>query len=563
MTSRPFSFVAASLRSPRRLAVAVAAAALLTAGPVALAADASSSDDTTYIVNGLASNTFAHLDMQAGAQTLNAFNIFGYDRLVAYGPGNRGGSVVDIYPYLAKSWVVKPKSVTFKVRTDVKCQDGSPMTPLVVLNSFKRLITVPKQTNFLIRYFGPGPYSLSADRFKGTFTFRTATPYRGLLDGFAHFGSGIVCPSGLKALESDPHALEKATYGSGPYKVDTFQPGVQLVFKRWSGWKWGPGGTSFTRDVKGGSKPMPETVIYRPNTDPTTNANQIIAGEINSIATGADRANLPRLLADKDLIHYRARGYTAWPIIYNMFPGHPTTDLNVRKALSYAFDCSAYNQAVFGGLRICTPSIWTPGTTCFNPEIAKKYAPGFSIAKARQALQSGGYTFNSEGLAVKGGKTLDITLLTTSVLFPGAGELLADWYKQAGFNVTLHNYSLSQWQVDLFGGKFDVMASAGDSDYLPNALYGGLPYFTGKTPTEGGSNFGNVGDHDPAVATAVRVMYQKVGKAACPYADTIARIYLEKAYAIGTAADVNDLFYRGWTQIPWYEQPEPWMLRKA
>ena len=49
-----------------------------------------------------------------------------------------------------------------------------------MLDAFKSLIERPKLTNFLSNYFGAGPYAVAVDAKRGTFTFRTGTPYRPL-----------------------------------------------------------------------------------------------------------------------------------------------------------------------------------------------------------------------------------------------------------------------------------------------------------------------------------------------------------------------------------------------
>src|SRR5258708_34889412 len=59
------------------------------------------------------------LDPQRYQGAGNALIEAAYDRLVAVGPtGN-------LVPYLATSWTITPTSVTFKLRSDASCSDGT------------------------------------------------------------------------------------------------------------------------------------------------------------------------------------------------------------------------------------------------------------------------------------------------------------------------------------------------------------------------------------------------------------------------------------------------------
>jgi peptide/nickel transport system substrate-binding protein len=76
--------------------------------------------------------------------------------------------------YAAKSWSITPTSVTFALRSDLQCVDGSTLKASDVEASFKRLLTSDKPE--LPGLFGPGPYTVSSDNTAGTFTFTVGTP---------------------------------------------------------------------------------------------------------------------------------------------------------------------------------------------------------------------------------------------------------------------------------------------------------------------------------------------------------------------------------------------------
>lgn len=95
-----------------------------------------------------------------------------FGRLVDY--NYKTGQIV---PYLASSWNVTANSVTFKIRNNATCSDGTPVTAAVVYNSFARMISPQTASRWAVTIFGPGPYTISKDDAAGTFTFGTPKPF--------------------------------------------------------------------------------------------------------------------------------------------------------------------------------------------------------------------------------------------------------------------------------------------------------------------------------------------------------------------------------------------------
>src|SRR5579884_3044204 len=93
-----------------------------------------------------------------------------------------------VVPYLARSYTATATSITFKLRTDATCSDGTRVTPEVVKNSLQRMIDVKAPNNAAL--FGPGPYSVSADDANDTVTFSVGTPFSDLVYGFTQLDPG-------------------------------------------------------------------------------------------------------------------------------------------------------------------------------------------------------------------------------------------------------------------------------------------------------------------------------------------------------------------------------------
>src|SRR5579871_2820124 len=96
-----------------------------------------------------------------------------YDRLVATGPDPKNPGQIAILPYLATSWTATPTKVSFNLRKDATCSDGTPVTASIVKRSFERILGGGRN----VATYGGGPFSMDADDAAGTFTLNLQTPF--------------------------------------------------------------------------------------------------------------------------------------------------------------------------------------------------------------------------------------------------------------------------------------------------------------------------------------------------------------------------------------------------
>ncbi len=350
-----------------------------------------------------------------------------------------------VVPYLAKSYTATATSVTFKLRTDATCSDGTPVTPSVVKNSLQRMIDIKAANNAAL--FGPGPYSVTEDDAGGTVSFSVGKPFSDLVYGFTQLDPGlqsaIICPAGLK----DPKSLATTPQGAGPYTLVEAVHGDHITAKLRPDFAWGPMGT--TAKTPG----IPATVTYRLVTNQTTAANLILSGGIDAgPVTGPD---VNRLLSDPSVKNQRIQLYLANPLVFNQLPNHPTADPAVREALATAIDPKAV-LAALGGPRygINTTSFVTPAAQCFDPGTAK-LMPTPDLNKARSILTSDGYTL-SNGKMTKGGKPLTITYAQGHDFDPVPDYLIKRW-TDLGVTVTANVTDTSTWISSyLLPGNYDV-----------------------------------------------------------------------------------------------------------
>jgi peptide/nickel transport system substrate-binding protein len=363
-----------------------------------------------------------------------------YDTLLAF---NKSGALI---PYLATSWKIDGRSIVFHLRTDATCDDGTKVTPTVVMNSFARYINPASPGATLGQVFPTGgPFTVSANNANDTFTFTSTTAQADNIYGFASPFTGIICPAGL----ADPALLKTQPEGSGPYTLVSAIHGDDAVLKLRPSWAWGPMG--ITAKTPG----IPETVTIRQVENDTTAANLVLAGQLNvALIEGPDEK---RLAADTSLHQYQANTYATDLMFFNRTAGHATSSNAVREAIMDAISASAWNTAVYDGLGRTSTSFMTSDARCYDPN-TKNYYPTTSVSAAQKVLVDAGYTLKN-GSMVKDGQTIPINLLTSEKYGAGS-EYLYTQLKAVGLDVTLNALDNTTYADRILDGNFDVAVNS-------------------------------------------------------------------------------------------------------
>ena len=178
------------------------------------------------------------------------------------------------------------------------------------------------------------------------------------------------------ATDDDPWATEWMqldTMGFGPYYVDEFTPGVQLVLKSnknyWRG------------------EPFFEEIIYREIPDSSQRLTLLRQGEVG-IAENLSSRELESLGADEGKTVSVVRNQVIFGAMNTL--GGPTADAKVRQALQYALNSDQIVSSVYEGnakaLRLVAPEEY-PG---YNADLWP-YPTGGDADRARALLAEAGY----------------------------------------------------------------------------------------------------------------------------------------------------------------------------
>jgi peptide/nickel transport system substrate-binding protein len=288
-------------------------------------------------------------------------------------------------PGLATSWKATGNDTwEFKLRHDVKWQDGTPFTADDVIYSYQRARNVPGTIATFAGYLrtiasvtAPDPYTLIIKT-------NVPTPDLPLNLTSVHIVSKHV---GEKSSTEDYNA-GRAMVGSGPYKFVSYTPGDRVVMTR--------------NDAYWGAKPVWDTVNYRYVSNGAARTAALLSGDVDVIDK-VSVSDLPRLKQSPKVSVFAYPGLRVLllqpsfregenPYITDNagkpLPKNPLLDVRVRRALSLAINRPAITDRILQGAATVANQ-WMPAKTFgYNPDV--KDIPN-DPAQAKKLLAEAGF----------------------------------------------------------------------------------------------------------------------------------------------------------------------------
>jgi peptide/nickel transport system substrate-binding protein len=317
-------------RSLVKLAGAAAAAAgLTTATPFARQSSAQADQNIFIFGSG---QDISNLDPHTGS---DYSIIWGqravYDALMRY-----KGDPVELLPGLAKEVTGSDDATTWSIVLDERAtfQDGSPVNAEAVRWNFNRMLSRNKGNAWMFAAVMDQESAQVVDE---------QTLEVNLINPFAPFD--LILPYMLIANPAivDEHAgddegeswlLENAA-GSGPYEITRFEPGNIYQFDRLADY--------WNTDITEG---MVDTFVWRIIRESSTKRIALESGEIQYGDTFSTEDILALEGDDRFIVNQKA-SFGPFQLKMNNQVG-PTADLNVRKALTAAFDYEAAIESLSG-----------------------------------------------------------------------------------------------------------------------------------------------------------------------------------------------------------------------
>ncbi|MFD1939938.1 MULTISPECIES: ABC transporter substrate-binding protein [Nonomuraea] len=350
------------------------------------------------------------------AVTNNTLN-YAYDTLVTT---KADGTLV---PTLAEKWDVKPESVTFTLRKNVTCADGSPVTPSVVAENFTH-IADPATKSPVYGVLIPAGMTAKADDAAGTVTLTMPQPFSFILESAASVY--IVCGKGLK----DRSLLARQTSGSGIFQLTEVVSGDHYTFALRKDYGWGPDG------VTGRTPGLPAKLVLKVVPNEQTAVNLLTSGGLNAaVVEGPDRQRVEADPSVKKTVVGGGNGQ----YFYHQGEGHPTADPVVRKALTQGVNLTELAAIASGGNGRKPTNLVLEPRPCKGDSVSG-HLPAHDPAAAAAALDAAGWKQGPDGIRVKDGKRLTIRYLHATTRGQGvlaAAEYLATTWKKLGAEVRL------------------------------------------------------------------------------------------------------------------------------
>lgn len=315
-----------------------------------------------------------------------------------------------LVPGLAESWTVSPdgKTYTIKLRHDMKFSDGSPLTAEDVAFTLTVLYD-PKydgDTDITLAHItGGDDYKQGkADSISGlkvidplTLQVTTTQPGATTLQKIggpvlskAYYGKGYTRGNldYLRTLHGKP-------LGNGPYVYDKYIPGQEIRFHA---------NANYYRGV-----PPTPRFIYRV-TNPSTNFQLFQTGDTDydAFTSRPDDIEQLKMLGFANINLYGSSDYSK--IEFNV--RRPALqDVKVRQALIYGLDRQKLIDVVYQGYGSVAIEPIAPISWAYNTDGVNPYK--FDPAQANKLLDEAGWKAGSDGIRVKDGKRLELTLLVS------------------------------------------------------------------------------------------------------------------------------------------------------
>lgn len=371
-----------------------------------------------------------------------------------------------IVPDLAESWTISAdkKTVTLKLRHGVTFQDGTPFNAAAVVFSFNRIIAPTTNSPYASAITGP----IRRIRALNSYTVRLVlkAPFAPLLDSLTQINLAPVSPAAVKKWGKDFGAHP---VGAGPFQFESQTPNDNVVLTRYAQYKWGAAfhfhtGPAYLDKVVIRNVPEDATrmalaqsgqvdVVYAP----IVSQLQSFANNPSFRVSAAPRSGVPR-----SLILNTSRA--------------PFNDPKVRQAVAYAINKKQILQVALGGIGSVASNIITPSLFGYSRVVAKS-TPSYNPEKAKQLLQSAGWTMGSDGIFQKGGEKLTISYGSSPTgAVPAQDAVIQANLKAVGISANIENQQQAAFLQSIRAGKWDAstfLFAASDPDVMYTVLFSG------------------------------------------------------------------------------------------
>jgi peptide/nickel transport system substrate-binding protein len=338
------------------------------------------------------------------------------------------------------------KTITYHLRRGVTWHDGAPFDARDVIFTWHAVMN--PRNNVLTRegyddiatITAPDPYTVRVT-LHHAYAPAVATFFGPSLQPMCILPAHI-----LKDLPDINHAAyDNKPIGTGPFVVDTYEPGTKIVLKSNPRYWRGP--------------PHLREVDFLVVPDPNTQEVMVRTGEADLYydPPGSQVAEL-RAIPD---VHVGAETFNEyWYLTFNE-SNPPLNDVRVRRAIASGIDRNGVVRSIMHGNATLAQTDQPPFSWAIDPSVRE---PKFDPAAANRLLDDAGWRMGPDGVRQMHGKRLSLVFVTSTGWEDARrfGVLFERWMAQIGVAVTIKLYPTSILEASqgaggiLNNGKFDL-----------------------------------------------------------------------------------------------------------
>ncbi|MFN8590079.1 MAG: ABC transporter substrate-binding protein [Thermomicrobiales bacterium] len=389
-------------------------------------------------------------------------------------------TATEFYPGLAESWEISEDGLTytFKLKQGVTFTDGTPFNADAVKFTFDRVVegrdlaAAGKEVD-PATVIVPGQGFNQIDAYDhaeivddSTIKLILSRPFGPFLSGLNGY-LGIVSPTAVK--EMGLAEFGRKPVGTGPFMVQEWVEQDHVTLVKNPDYNWG---SSF---FEHSGAAYLDVMIYKIIPDDAVRTGTLVSGESQYIDS-VDPLQLADLQENPDIVVIQqGQPGTGYILLFNMARSDsPQADVAVRRALSYAIDKEAMNQAVWGGIFSPAASPLMKPTFGYEPKTEEVYT--FDPAKAGSMLEEAGWVLNGE-IREKDGKTLTLSWPTQDRPNDKAmATFVQGAFRAVGADVVVEPMEQGAYRDRQEAGDYDLSFlwfSYADPDVLRTLFYSG------------------------------------------------------------------------------------------
>ncbi|AYM84157.1 ABC transporter substrate-binding protein [Agrobacterium tumefaciens] len=440
MTKRSFSFSLSRRRLLFTASLAVSASLFLsTVAPLsALAADTPrDGGDITFLIDSLGDTWIPNNSAISSFQG----HIWGHvtDKLLYVDAEGK------VSPWLAERWEQNDTATEFTLhlKSGVTFSDGEPLDAKAVVANLDIWYAGRKKEGINPIGLFPKTYDHAEAVDATTVKVFFKKPTLGFIPTLGYHGSILVSPKSIAQPASQQADLSK-TAGSGPYVVESWKEGDHVTLVKRKDYNWGPAAVGHTGPA------YLDTITYKLVSEPSLRVASVQSGQAD-VAYNASPQELKSLKEEGFTVATpRYLGFVnGWAVNTKL---QPYDDAKVRQALQAGINRQEIIDTVYTqDWKLATSFIQSnvPGATDHSDLLA--YNPD----RAEKLLDEAGWAKGADGVRVKDGKPLELTIHSNPYLATSKSvdELIAQQLGRLGWKVNIRAYDVVTYGEKVkFGG---------------------------------------------------------------------------------------------------------------